>query len=80
MNNWEDFWLNEGFAVFVERYVLTNLEDVNYALTEAFVGNNALSQQNTAYGATNTYASIHPVLQGDNPDNMVSIVPFEKGF
>ena len=32
------------------------------------------------YGLNNTYASLHPVLQGDNPDNSFSEVPYEKGF
>jgi len=32
------------------------------------------------YGLNNTYSSIHPVLNGDNPDNAFSEVPYEKGF
>ena len=32
------------------------------------------------FGWNNTYSSIHPVLQGDNPDNSFSEVPYEKGF
>jgi len=31
-------------------------------------------------GSTYTYASLHPVLKGDNPDNSFSEVPYEKGF
>lgn len=32
------------------------------------------------FGLKNTYSSLHPVLQGDNPDNSFSEVPYEKGF
>jgi len=31
-------------------------------------------------GLDNTYSSIHPVLQGDSPDNAFTTVPYEKGF
>ena len=31
-------------------------------------------------GLDNTYSTIHPVLQGDNPDNAFTTVPYEKGF
>ena len=32
------------------------------------------------YGLDNTYSSIHPILEGDSPDNAFSNVPYEKGF
>ena len=80
-NNWEDVWINEGFTTYVERMVQAQLWDLNFAYTEAFVGNTSMSSQVNIYGMQDqTYASLHPVLKGDNPDNSFSIVPFEKGF
>lgn len=32
------------------------------------------------YGLSNTYSSLHPILEGDSPDNAFSNVPYEKGF
>ena len=32
------------------------------------------------YGLNSTYSSIHPILEGDSPDNAFSNVPYEKGF
>ena len=80
MNNWEDFWLNEGFTVFFERHVSAMLYDVDFAKVEALLGNTSLYNAMETIGWDNTYASIHPVLQGDNPDNSFSEVPYEKGF
>lgn len=80
-NNWEDVWLNQGFTTYIERMVQAQLWDLNFAYTEAFVGNTSMASQVTVYGMQDaTYASLHPVLHGDNPDNSFSIVPFEKGF
>ena len=32
------------------------------------------------FGLNSTYASLYPILNGDNPDNSYSDVPYEKGF
>lgn len=32
------------------------------------------------FGLDSTYSSIHPILEGDTPDNSFSNVPYEKGF
>jgi leukotriene-A4 hydrolase len=80
-NNWEDYWLNEGFTTFIERHVLAQLYDYNFAATEAYIGNNSLATETNIIGvADKTYVTLHPVLHGDNPDNSFTIVPFEKGF
>lgn len=80
-NNWEDIWINEGFTTYIERLVLGSVDSQNYAYTEAYVGNTSLAQQTNVIGIVNeTYASLHPVLHGQNPDVAFSIVPFEKGF
>ena len=34
----------------------------------------------STYGLDSTYASIHPILEDDSPDNAFSNVPYEKGF
>lgn len=47
---------------------------------EALLGNSTLWTDMNNFGLDNTYSSLHPVLQGDSPDNMFSTVPYEKGF
>lgn len=78
--NWESFWLNEGFTVFIERKVSGELHGEDFALVEAQLGNVSLWADMSYYGLDNTYSSIHPVLAGDNPDNSFSELPYEKGF
>lgn len=81
MNNWEDFWINEGFATYIERRVTATVFNETFAWTEALLGNFSLEESmNTISMVNPTYASLHPVLSGDDPDNSYSVVPFEKGF
>ena len=80
MNNWEDFWLNEGFTTFIERQVSSRLYGGDFAKVEALLGNTSLVNTIGVYGSNNTYSSIHPVLFGDNPDNSFSEMPYEKGY
>jgi aminopeptidase N len=43
MDNWSDFWLNEGFATFIERQVSASLYGGEFARAEAVVGNNSVA-------------------------------------
>jgi leukotriene-A4 hydrolase len=79
MKNWEDFWLNEGFTTFIERHVSARLYGGDFAKVEALVGNTSMVNDMDGYGYNNTFSSIHPVLFGDNPDNSISSVPYDKG-
>ena len=78
--DWENFWLNEGFTVFSERKVSGILHGTDFAKVEALLGNTTLWSDMNNYGLNNTYSSIHPILEGDSPDNAFSTVPYEKGF
>ena len=78
--NWENFWLNEGWTVFIERKVSSQLHDVDFAKVEMLLGNTSLWDDMNDIGLSDTFSSIHPVLQGRNPDDSFSEVPYEKGF
>lgn len=77
--NWEHFWLNEGWTVFLERKVSGILNGLDFAKDEAQLGNVSLQGDLAIYGDT-TFSSIHPTLHGRNPDSSFSEVPYEKGF
>lgn len=80
-NNWEDIWLMQGLTQSAERYLIGQWEGFYWAQTQAFIGNISMSRMYNVFGMPNeTYATLHPVLQGSNPDDSYSIVPFEKGF
>ena len=78
--NWVDLWLNEGFTVFIERHVSGQIHGEDFSKVAAQLGATSMWQDMENYGLDNTYASLHPVLNGDNPDNSFSEVPYEKGF
>ena len=78
--NWEHFWLNEGFTVFEERKVSGRLEGREFAQVEALLGNTSMYEAMTAYGMDNVFSSLHPTLKGAAPDDSFSTVPYEKGF
>lgn len=78
--NWEHFWLNEGFTVFEERKVSGQLHGKEFAQVEALLGNTSMYAAMEAYGFDNVFSSLHPTLKGANPDDSFSTVPYEKGF
>ena len=78
--DWENFWLNEGFTVFVERHVSGEIHGENFSKVAALLGNTSMWQDMQSFGLENTYSSLHPVLRGDNPDSSFSEVCYEKGF
>lgn len=78
--NWENFWLNEGFTVFLERkggFILSGWD--HYAIA-SIVGNISLVDDMKTYGFNDSFSSLHPILKGRNPDDAFSTVPYEKGF
>lgn len=66
--------------MFTERHVSGILYGEGFAKVEAQLGNNSLWADMNNFGLDSSYASIHPVLKGDNPDNSFSEVCYEKGF
>lgn len=78
--NWESFWLNEGFTVFIERHVSAEFHGEDFSMVSALLGNTSMYQDQVSYGLDNSYSSLHPVLKGMNPDPSFSEVPYEKGY
>ena len=78
--NWESFWLNEGFTVFIERHISAERYGEDFSMVSALLGNTSMYQDQVNYGLDNSYSSLHPVLKGMNPDPSFSEVPYEKGY
>ncbi|XP_005106910.1 leukotriene A-4 hydrolase isoform X2 [Aplysia californica] len=78
----EDFWLNEGHTVFLERKILSRLHGEPYNQVHANVGwqhlQDAVSSQIAS--GEEPYTKLVPDLRGVDPDDAFSAVPYEKGF
>ena len=78
--NWENFWLNEGIDVFLERHLIRRIYGEREYKLQAFVGNSSLFRDMEDFGFNSTFTTLHPNLEGANPADSYSIVPYEKGF
>lgn len=76
----EDFWINEGFTVWAERRILEALEGEDYAALHAAIGRNSLSEAMERFGPTSPYTRLKTAMEGVDPDEVYSEVPYEKGF
>jgi aminopeptidase N len=74
---WSDFWLNEGFTVYVERRVLERLYGPARAAMEAVLGRRQLDAEMA--GLREPDRILHIDLTGRDPDDGCTLVPYEKG-
>ena len=77
--NFEHFWLNEGFTVFVERKIAGRIHGEAERHFSALGGLKALKYAVETMGPTSQLTSLIPDLTGIDPDDAFSSVPYEKG-
>ncbi|CAH1265432.1 LTA4H [Branchiostoma lanceolatum] len=77
---WEHFWLNEGHTVFVERKIAGRMHGEQTRQFAALGGWKDLYNSVQTFGETNLLTNLVPRLEGVDPDDAFSSVPYEKGF
>jgi len=76
----EHFWLNEGFTVYAERRILEVLEGEEMAELHAALGRRALEDALERFASRPELTRLRTQLQGVDPDDAFSVVPYEKGY
>lgn len=75
----DDFWLNEGFTVYAERRILEQVYGKEFADLQGVVRRNALQINLDQFGPDSVYTHLRNNLEGTDPDEVYSLVPYEKG-
>ncbi len=78
--NAQHFWLNEGFTVYAERRILEELDGVEVAALDAALGRRDLDQAIARFASRPGLTHLRPELDGVDPDDAYSQVPYEKGY
>jgi leukotriene-A4 hydrolase len=77
--NMEHFWLNEGFTVWAERRILEALHGPEAAVLSWAIGQKSLEESLARFGAGSPLTRLRTELEGIDPDDAFSSVPYEKG-
>lgn len=75
--SWRDLWLNEGFTSYVENRIMEKVFGTERAVMEQALSVQDLKAEMTALPAADTVLYID--LQGRDPDDAFSGVPYTKG-
>jgi len=78
--NAEHFWLNEGFTVYAERRLLEVLYGADFAALHAAIGRSALDEAFARFRDRPELTHLRTRLAGVDPDEVFSLVPYEKGY
>lgn len=74
---WRDFWLNEGFTTYLERRIIEAVYGKNRREMEAMLGKQNLLEELS--GMPEADQILHVNLEGRDPDEGMTGVPYEKG-
>ncbi|MDQ7049276.1 MAG: M1 family metallopeptidase [Enterobacterales bacterium] len=74
---WRDLWLNEGFTSYVENRIMESVYGSKRAIMEQVLGVQDLKHNLTELPAADTI--LHIKIQGRDPDDAFSDVPYVKG-
>lgn len=75
----EHFWLNEGWTVWAERRILEALRGPEVAELSWVLGSHLLATSIQRFGADSPLTRLRTELQGIDPDEAYSAIPYEKG-
>lgn len=75
----EHFWLNEGFTVWAERRILRALRGEEAAALAWGIGQRELEEALERFHDKPELTRLRTRLQGVDPDDAFSVVPYEKG-
>lgn len=81
--NWSNFWLNEGFTVFLERKILEKkygADGVDFAKLASMIGISDWTSDVVDFGEAHSFTTLNPYLLGKEPDDAFSSVPYERGY
>jgi aminopeptidase N len=77
----EHFWLNEGFTVHAERRIIEALEGAEAAALHAAIGRRELERDIDRLSKIDPeLTALRTHLDGRDPDQVFSTVPYEKGY
>ena len=76
----EHFWLNEGFTVFAERRIVEALYGAETCALQAALGRRSLDEAVERFRARPELTRLVTKLDGVDPDEVFSEVPYEKGY
>ncbi|EPZ33006.1 Peptidase M1, membrane alanine aminopeptidase domain-containing protein [Rozella allomycis CSF55] len=79
-SDWQHFWLNEGFTVFIERKILGKMYGEKVRQFESLIGLKELKESIDHFGVDSPLTKLVPELDGIDPDGAFSSVPYEKGY
>lgn len=74
---WSDFWLNEGYTVYIERRIVEELYGPRRAEMEAALGYQDLQDELKSHSPADQI--LHLDLTGRDPDEGATDIPYEKG-
>jgi aminopeptidase N len=74
---WSDFWLNEGFTVYLERRVIEKVYGMAREEMEAVLARRELDREMASLPEADRL--LHIDLAGRDPDDGCTLVPYEKG-
>ena len=74
---WRDFWLNEGFTVYLETRIMEQVYGRDRAAMEVSLGMSELAAELQSLPAADQ--QLHIDLTGRNPDDGMTGVPYQKG-
>ncbi len=74
---WSDFWLNEGYTVYIERRILEALYGRPREEMEAVLGYQDLQEELKGNASKDQILNIN--LEGRDPDDGMTQIPYEKG-
>lgn len=77
---WNDFWLNEGFTVYFERRIMEKLYGKSYADMLAILGYQDMQATMEDFGMESPATCLKLNLAGQNPDDGMNDIAYEKGY
>ncbi|XP_060087105.1 aminopeptidase B isoform X1 [Heteronotia binoei] len=79
--HWGEFWLNEGFTMYAQRRITTEIYGAAYTCLEAATGRALLRQHMDNTGEDHPLNKLRVIIEpGVDPEDTYNETPYEKGY